>query len=153
MDAIPSKTPWVAIAIAMACLVLLVAASQHGVHATTSYTCLECRAVLQKQRWFGVPSSKVLENDCSRWHARTHSSHEHQWCWCGSETIWDPLNIGYACGRRHPIWGMPAEVQLEFMKTASKEELESFWQTMKSAPREAQESSVSEVYEKVIEAR
>jgi hypothetical protein len=145
---------WAAIVILSVCVVLLTVAMVHGWQASTSYTCLECRAELRKERWFGVPRSRLLDNDCSRWYAKTHAVHQHEWCWCGGETTRFPFGgVMNSCGKQHPIWRMPPQVQLEFMQSARAPELDAFWQTMKTSPREEQKALVDKVFEGVIDRR
>jgi hypothetical protein len=145
---------WAALVSVSVFAVVLAMACVNGVHAGTSYTCLECRAGLQKDRWLGVPSSKLVENNCSRWYASTHADHEHEWCWCGGELTRFPFGGKmYSCGKQHPIWGMPPQVQLEFMQSAQAPELKDFWQAMRSASRDEQRALVDKVFEGVLEKR
>jgi hypothetical protein len=153
MEARITKVQWAIIVLLSVCVVLIAVATVHGWHATTSYTCLECRAELHKDRWFGVPRSRVLENDCSRWYAKTHSAHEHEWYWCGGETTRYPTGVMFSCGKHHPIWEMPPKVQLEFMQSAQAQELNAFWQTMRTSSKEEQSALVEKVFEKVIDGR
>jgi hypothetical protein len=51
----------------------------------------------------------------------------------------------------HSIWGMPAKVQMEFMRSASAAELDAFWKTMTSASREDQGKAVAAACEKGLE--
>jgi hypothetical protein len=145
---------WAGMVTAAVFVVLLALAWVNGVHASTSYTCLQCRAELEKHRWLGVPSSNLVENECSRWYASKHADHEHEWCWCGGEFTRFPLGgKSFSCGKQHPIWRMSPQVQLEFMQSTQAPELNDFWQTMRSAPRDEQRALVDKVFEEVIEKR
>ena len=148
-----TKTQWAGIVMVVVCVMLLAVASVHGWHSTRSYTCLQCRAELQQHRWFGVPSSHFLENDCSRWYSQTHPAHEHDWCWSGSRVTKYPLTIEFACGKRHAIWSLPPKVQMEFMRSASSTELEMFWAALKTASREGQQAIVQKAFEKVLDSK
>lgn len=57
----------------------------------------------------------------------------------------------YSCGKLHPIWGMPPQVQLEFVRTAPVAELDAFWRTMNAGSREEQQKLVSNVADKYLE--
>ena len=110
----------------------------NGLHASTSYTCLQCRAESSQGAMDWSAHHRTF------WRAialagmpRVIAAHMHEWSWCGGETTRYLTGKMASCGRRHPIWGLPPDVQLQFMRTAQHAELEAFWRTMKSAPKEA----------------
>lgn len=146
-----SKTQWLLIVAATIGVALLAIESQFGVRSSTRYTCLQCRAELEKEKWLGVPRVRVVENDCSRWYAAAHPEHEHEWCRSGCELTQFLTGKMASCGKSHPIWGMPAKVQLEFMRSASAVELDAFWKIMTSASREDQDAAVTAAFEKVLD--
>jgi hypothetical protein len=153
MDGRFTKVQWLLMVTTAVFIVMVAIEEVNGLHARTSYTCLQCRAELRKERWLGVPTSQILENDCSRWYAKDHPAHRHEWCWCGGETTRYLTGKMWSCGRQHPIWDMPPDMQLEFMRTAQAKELDAFWQTMKSASREDQQAVVTKVVDKALDAK
>lgn len=144
-----SRKQWAFIVLATVIAFLFAVGMRFGWHETSQYTCLQCRADLHKNQWFGIPFSHVVENDCSRWFAANHALHHHEWCWSGSRTLHTPISFGYACGRRHPIWTLSASTQLRFMQTASTFEVEAFWQTMRTGLPADKDTAVGTVISRI----
>lgn len=134
--------------------VLFTVSAVNGVHSWTSYTCLQCRAQLQKEKWLGIPFSRLEQNACSRWYEQGHPAHEHDWCWIGGETTVFPLGGKmFSCGKQHPIWGMHPETQLEYMQSAQPAQLGAFWRIMRTGERHEQRDLVMKTLERVDDAR
>jgi hypothetical protein len=154
MDGRFTKVQWLLIVTATVVLVMAAVEEMNGLHSGTSYTCLQCRAELHKERWLGVPKSQMLGNDCSRWYAKGHPMHRHEWCWCGGITTRYLFGgVMNECGKQHPIWRMPPDVQLQFMRSAQAPELNDFWRTMRSSSREEQKALVDAVCEGIRDSR
>jgi hypothetical protein len=65
-------------------VVLLCCSQAHPIYATTAYACSRCRAVQRVTTLFGVESRRIEVTEYTRWFARSHSKHDHHWCWCGT---------------------------------------------------------------------
>src|SRR5436309_15231029 len=85
------------------------------IHTSTARTCLECRATLRERRVFGIPVDSIEQNAYSASVLAQEPNHIHHWRWCGSKHSHTFIGgEGLGCGRRHPIWGLPVQVQAEY---------------------------------------
>jgi hypothetical protein len=127
-------------------------AFEHGYRSTTSYTCIQCRAIQRVTTFFGCESVKVEETDDSRWLAKQQPTHSHQWGWCGTIITHYPISYGRGCGRRHPIWRVRPEWQRKFVERASPAEIESFYTALDSEDRKVWDEAIDMVLEKFVDS-
>lgn len=116
-------------------------------------TCLFCRATLVEGRRFHIPYRKVRMSTYSDLVLSKSPDHEHAWRWSGSTKSWSFVSVALGCGRRHPIWGLPVEVQsmyaVIFGETALKEAL----LKIDSGDQTLAQDTIEALYEKVLDSR
>jgi len=116
------------------------------------YTCLYCKALKTDKTLWGVLISTMESNECSKWFNENYPDHEHSWKWSGSESR--SGFFGYlASGRRHPVWGIHPTMQMLFLKQASSQEKEQYFNLLESSEgadsKEAYEMA-SKAFERLI---
>jgi hypothetical protein len=139
-------------AIAIISVLALIVAATYS-RSETSYTCLDCRATLTKRRICGIPSEEITPNKYSEFVLAHNSSHQHKWCWCGSEHTYTLSSVSFGCGRQHPIWQLPVSIQERYSQLVSESELHDTLRVIDSSNREAAESAVNQAYERVLDAQ
>lgn len=139
-----------AIKIAAALFVIVAAVCYFFVYTTREYTCLECRATLEKRRVCGIPFQWVVQNSYSQSVQSRKPSHQHQWCWSGSTSIYSLTSFVFGCGRRHAIWWLPVRVQAEYSRLVSESELHDTLQAIDSSDGKIGREIVNKVYERVF---
>lgn len=134
-------------------LPVALAVAYTGTYTTTQYTCLECRATLEKRWVLGIPFQWVTQNSYSTKVLAHNPRHQHHWCWCGTDLSYCHTSFVRACGRQHPIWQIPVSVQADYARIVSPTELHKTLQTIDSTDRAAAEAAVQHVYETVLDSR
>lgn len=132
---------------------MVIAIACFGVYTTTQYSCLECRATLQKRWVLGVPFQWITQNSYSETVLAHDSAHQHQWRWCGSDISSSLMMFARSWGKQHPIWMLPVSVQAEYARLVSPSELHKTLQKIDSTDRAAAEATVWHVYEMVLDSR
>ena len=141
------------IIIIVSALLAIAAACFFDVYRTTVYSCLECRATLTKSRICVITFQHTANDSYSKSFLAGFPSHQHQWCWCGSEQSYSLSSVTYAWGPRHPIWGLPVSVQAEYSQLVPASELQQTLQAIDSPDRNTAEARVNKVYERVSDSR
>jgi hypothetical protein len=121
----------------------------YGYRSATSYTCVRCRAIERVTTFFGHKSVRIEETDYSRWFAHRQPSHAHQWGWCGTTILRYPLSYARGCGRQHPIWQVPPELQRALVESWSTSEVESFFAALDSPDSTVQQRAIETAFERV----
>ena len=122
----------------------------HGYRSTTSSTCVRCRAIKYSESFFWRESERIEETDYSRWYAQHQPAHTHRWGWCGTVMTYYPVSTARGCGDRHPIWEISPERQREFIESATRPELESFYVGLDSPDSVAQRKAVDMIWERLL---
>ena len=131
-------------------LILIVAVTYE--HGESRYTCLECRATQTKSRICGIRSESISTNSYSESIVAHDPSHQHQWRWSGSAHTSSLFSEMHACGRQHPIWQLPVSIQERYSHLVSESEMTDALKAIDSANRDAAESAVKQVYERVLDS-
>jgi hypothetical protein len=142
-----------AIITAAALLAMLVATLFLDVYSTTEFTCLECRANLTKKRIYGVPISRITRHPYTTTYLASEPNHKHSWCWCGTRHSWSLLRVTRACGRRHPIWSLPIDIQAEYSRLVPASEMDATLRDIDSSDREKANAAADRAFERVINSR
>ncbi|CAN5803309.1 hypothetical protein BH09VER1_BH09VER1_49600 [soil metagenome] len=138
--------------IAIVVIILLGLAGYFFSYSVTQYTSLECRALQTQRRICEVPLIGVALNDYSRSYLAKHPAHEHHWCWCGSTQTYALTSMTMACGKSHPIWRVPVDVQASYAKMVSPEVLQRQLAVIDSRDRKTGEAAAENLFEEVLQA-
>ncbi|MHA3775705.1 hypothetical protein ACXR0O_29675 [Verrucomicrobiota bacterium sgz303538] len=136
-----------------AALAIIGLASFFDIYAYSADTCLECRATREKRWICGIPLQWIAPNSYSRAVLASEPRHQHQWRYCGSRHSYSLVSVSYACGRQHPIWLLPVEVQAEYARLVSPAELHDALHAIDIADPRAADEAVNHIYEKVLDSR
>ncbi len=126
--------------------VLVWDASTRGHQSTTSYTCVQCRAIKHSDSFFRYEYDRIEKTEFSQWYAQSHSIHRHQWAWCGTVKVFYPLAQARGCGKRHPIWQISPDQQRKFVMSATPEQLQGFYTLLNSPDLAMQQQAVEMVF-------
>lgn len=141
------------IRIALILLSVGLVASLMGKRTRTTYTCLYCRALKTDKTYWGIQTSTIKQNKCSTWYNENHSKHEHSWKWSGSRSG-NRFIYGYlASGPRHPVWDIQPTLQMLFLKQASPQEKEIYFNLLESGEGDGSNEAyamASEAFDKLI---
>jgi len=132
---------------------IIAAACYFDVYSFTQYSCLECRATLTKRRICGISFQRVAQDPYSTAVLTRNPSHQHQWCWCGSQRSYSLVTVTYSCGHQHPIWELSVSVQAQYSRLAPASELQEALRAIDSPDRKTAEVAVNQVYERVLDSR
>ncbi len=120
---------------------------------TAQYSCLECRATLEKCCFFGIPFHSVTHNAYSQAILSHAPAHQHQWRWCGTKLSYSLVSVTRGCGKRHPIWRLPVSVQADYARLVSPTDLHKTLQRIDSTDCTVAEAEVQHVYATVLNSR
>lgn len=139
------------------CLVVLlvgVAASFSDYYRVARYTCMECRATLTDQHIFGLHLPWISHTADSRALLARYPGHEHHWCYGGSRQSYSLTAVCLACGRAHPIWRLPIDVQARYARLVPPAELQQTLQDLDTAADRPTAAAITErIYKRVEGAR
>ena len=135
-----------ALVIGLACAtVITVAALDLEIYRETSFTCLPCRAVDEKQRICGFSFESIKYDEFSAQLLGSAPVHQHEWRYCGSTHTTSLLTFAYGCGRRHPIWDIPPKAQLRYKELVSDTQYEETLTATDSQDRNAAEAAAAQL--------
>jgi hypothetical protein len=121
-----------------------------GVYSKTQFSCLECRATLERGWIVGIPFQSIVPNFYSQSILSHDPAHQHRWRWCGSTQSYTWISTVYSCGRSHPIWQLPISIQEDYAHLVPANELENTLKAIDSRDREIAEATVKHVYTTVF---
>lgn len=116
-------------------------------------TCLFCRATLEEGRRFYIPYRKVKMSTYSDLVLSKSLDHEHAWRWSGSTKSWSFVSTALGCGDRHPIWGLPVEVQSMYAELDGEAALREALLKIDSGDETLAQEAINTLYEKVLDSR
>lgn len=121
-------------------------------YSTTQYTCLECRALRTTRGLNHLSFSSFSLSDYSQAYLASHPTHLHHWCWCGSTQTYSLTSTTWACGKQHPIWSLPVDVQARFATMVSPEEFQRQLNAIDSADRNVGSAAAEKIFTQVLDA-
>lgn len=108
-----------------------------GFYSSTQHACLDCRVIRTTRTYCGVPMFETEAYAYSHAYLSMHSSHKHQWRWCGSIQTYSWNGVIRACGRQHPIWHFPVRLHAKYASLVSPTQLEATLRVIDGPDRDA----------------
>ncbi|MHC4700879.1 MAG: hypothetical protein ACYTFQ_09915 [Planctomycetota bacterium] len=127
--------------VAVALLVVLPLVCSALPYQRRHYCCVRCRLVKRIESYCGVPITRQVPNECSRWYLSTHPDHEHQWVKSSCTYSRSLFASEWACGRGHSVFSIPPAMQKAFLESCTPEQKTRWFELLNSPDREDLETA------------
>jgi hypothetical protein len=86
------------------------------------YCCVRCRLGKSVEHYCGIPITRQIPNECSRWYVSRHADHEHEWVKSSCTYSRSLFGKKWSCGLGHGVFGVPPAMQKVFLESCTPEQ-------------------------------
>ncbi len=126
-----------------------------AVHVRTRerFTCLYCRLEHVSQSFAEYQWDTFTTNEFTEWYGTYKPSHAHQWEQSSCTVSRSVFGLGakFSCRRPHPIFLLPPNIELRFVKVAKPHEIQGFFESLCSTNQDEQRLAVDKAWKTVLE--
>jgi hypothetical protein len=98
--------------------------------------CIQCRLVKRVEYYCGIPITREIPNECSRWYVQARPDHKHEWAKGGCTYRRCGLSVEWRCGREHNVFRIIPEMQKAFLSSCTPDEESQWFELLGSGRRE-----------------
>lgn len=115
------------------------------------HTCVKCRAERCVNTIAGIDFKQEQPSELTPVYKARFADHEHVWtrssCYRGFSLF--GFTTYFGCGPMHPIRGISSSMQLEFIESATSEEIRAFYTGVLSEDRKMQTAAIEKLRDKL----